>query len=372
VGWSASVHDSWGTGEYVHPAGIARTAEPAGVQVIHRGIGLTSGLVVGPRGRVFYSEFTTGRIGVLTERAGAWTEETFATVPLPNVSALGLRSVEAGLWGLAIDPAGQALYAMTADTLEERDGEVVGTSLVLRIPLAGGERSVVLSGLPAGAVHNGGVLAFTPEGALWVTVGDGGRPQDVGRPGSAAGAILEVLPGGRFRRAATGFRNAYGLTFDPIDGTPWVTDNGGACCDRVIRVEPGRDHGWPRYGGSPGDAAALASDPAAVTASFDSGASRIGPTGIVFVDPDRYGQPPGTLLFGTWHTSALHRLRTGPGGVIEAHDIVLDLHGARPPEGSPYPFAGGFSALARGPDGTVWFATLDAVGWITSLPEVSP
>ena len=116
----------------------------------------------------------------------------------------------------------------------------------------------------------------------------------------------------------------------------------------------------------------MVSDPAVAPSSFDSGTSRIGPTGVVFVDPERYDQPPGTLLFGTWHTSALHRMRVTANGRALAHDIVLDLYGTRPPEGSVYPFAGGFSALTAAPDGTVWFATLDAVGRLRSLPAVAP
>ncbi|MCP4873416.1 MAG: PQQ-dependent sugar dehydrogenase [Proteobacteria bacterium] len=372
VAWSAGVHDSWGTGEYIHPAGLERTADPAAVEVVHRGVALTSGLAVAPDGRVFYSEFTTGRIGMLTETDGLWDEATFATVPLPDVASLELRSAEAGLWGLAVDPAGTALFAMAADTLQERDGRVVGTSRVLRFPLTGGEPTVVLGGLPAGAIHNGGVLAFAPDGELWVTVGDGDDPDAVGRPGSAAGSIVAVAPSGHRSDVAHGFRNLYGLTFDPATGTPWATDNGGACCDRVLRIQPGRDHGWPRYGASPADAAAMVSDPAVAPSSFDSGTSRIGPTGVVFVDPERYDQPPGTLLFGTWHTSALHRMRVTANGRALAHDIVLDLYGTRPPEGSVYPFAGGFSALTAAPDGTVWFATLDAVGRLRSLPAVAP
>jgi len=285
---------------------------------------------------------------------------------------LNLRSAEAGLWGLAVDPGGEGLYAMAADTLGERDGRVVGTSRVLRFPIAGGPPAVVLGGLPAGSIHNGGVLAFAPDGELWVTVGDGNDPAAVGRPGSAAGSIVRLTPTGHHATVASGFRNVYGLAFDPADGTPWATDNGGACCDRLFRVERGRDHGWPRYGAAPSDVVAMASDPAVVTPSFDSGASRIGPAGLAFVDPVRYDQPPGTLLFGTWHTSALHRLQVASDGRVLAHDIVLDLYGTRPPEDSVYPFAGGFSALAEGPSGTLWFATLDAVGRITSLPPATP
>lgn len=370
--WSVGVHDSWGSGEYVHPAGLHRTAVPATVEVIHRGIALASGLASAPDGRVYYAEFTTGRIGRLTPTEGGWVEDTFATVPLPDVASLQRRSAEAGLWGLAVDPAGEALFAMAAASLEERAGRVVGTSHVLRFPLDGGEPAVVLSGLPAGAIHNGGVLAFAPDGELWATVGDGDHPDAVGQPGNAAGSIVRLLPSGQHGPVAGGFRNVYGLAFDPATGTPWASENGGACCDRVLRVERGRDHGWPRYGQSPADAVSMASDPAVVPPSFDSGTSRIGPTGLAFVDPERYGQPAGTLLFGTWHTSALHRLRVAPGGEVLAHDIVLDLYGTRPPEGSVYPFAGGFSALTTAADGTLWFATLDAVGRLLSLPEASP
>jgi hypothetical protein len=318
---------------------------------------------------VFVADFATGIIWVYVERDGAWERSVFARWPAVEGSAPPVGSSEAGLWGLAFDPAGGWLYAMGIErwsTEAGPDGKARGLSRILRFrDAAGGDPDweLVLGDLPAGALHSGGALTFGPQGDLYASVGDGGY----GGPGrqELVGTILRLSPTGAGSESppaegeatrslvyAHGLRNPYGLDFGP-DGLLYATENGPDCCDRLLQVAEGTDFGW-RASTGPVDLETLASDPSLSLPLWDSGSSRIGPTGLV--------ASGGTLHFVTWHTAALHALELDSRGEIGTHVIRFDGATARPPEASVYRFSGGFTGLSRGADGRLWFTVVGALG----------
>jgi glucose/arabinose dehydrogenase len=87
-----------------------------------------------------------------------------------------------------------------------------------------------------------------------------GTPSSAGQKIAGAlpcnGAVLRVpLAGGPAELVAWGFRNPFGLAFDP-KGTLYVTDNGAdvrgsrpifGAADVLWRVQPGRWYGWPDF-----------------------------------------------------------------------------------------------------------------------------
>ena len=307
------------------------------------------------------------RIWVVQERSGTWAREVLATWPQVAGQTPAERSSEAGLWGLAVDPTGDWLYAMGIHRWSENpgpEGRPRGWSRVARWPLSTGQEPAweeVLAELPAGAVHSGGALAFGPQGKLYVSVGDGGAGVDGER--GLAGTILRLNPDGTVPQDnpvtgspifARGLRNPYGLAFAG-DGVLYATENGPDCCDRLLRVSAGDDFGWPDTARLPEQVEESRSDPRLAAPLWDSGLSRIGPTGLAF-EGER------TLLFATWHTAAIHRVALSADHRIEDHRIVFEAPSARPAKGSAYPFAGGFTALARGPEGRIWFTSVDSLG----------
>jgi glucose/arabinose dehydrogenase len=159
---------------------------------------------------------------------------------------------EGGLLGLALDPDdGTALYAyLTADD----DNRVV------RMRYAAGRLgppTVVLSGLPKAAVHNGGRMAFGPDGFLYVCTGDAtdrGRSQDRGYLG---GKILRVTrdgapaPGNPFAGSPVwtlGHRNVQGIGWDAA-GRMFASEFGQNTWDELNQIVPGRNYGWPEVEG---------------------------------------------------------------------------------------------------------------------------
>jgi glucose/arabinose dehydrogenase len=372
------VRDGRGAGAYIHPAGL-EVEGGLGYEIIDSTLQLPSALTHSPDGRVFVADFATGTIWVYADSNGAWDRSVFARWPAIQGAVPAAGSSEAGLWGLAFDPAGGWLYAMGIERWSPQPGpggRARGLSRILRFEdAAGGEPDweLVLGDLPAGMLHSGGALTFGPHGDLYASVGDGGH----GGPGrqELVGTILRLSPSGarsefppaqgeatrslpaqgeapRSLVYARGLRNPYGLDFG-ADGLLYATENGPDCCDRLLRVVEGADFGWAASEG-PVDLEILASNPSLSAPLWDSGPSRIGPTGLVAGE--------GTLHFVTWHTAALHALELDSVGGVGAHVIRFDGATARPPEASVYRFSGGFTGLSRGPDGRLWFTAAGALG----------
>jgi len=144
--------------------------------------------------------------------------------------------------------------------------------------------------------HNGGVLRFGPDGKLYIIIGDEGptrlapeqhrgpgprrrlrRPRarqralhrvilrlnDDGsiprdnpfyqtgeQAGQRIGGTLGAEVGLNLQRTyAYGVRNSFGMTFDPVSGELWTTENGGRAFDEVNRVDRGWNGGWIQFMG---------------------------------------------------------------------------------------------------------------------------
>jgi len=208
-----------------------------------------------PNGAVLVSERDLGRI--LEVLPGGATR---VVAEVPGVAAGG----EGGLLGLAQRPGDgerePALYAMYTAAEDNR---------IVRMPLAGEPGSIslgaaepVLTGIPKAGNHNGGRLAFGPDGFLYATTGDAGLRDAARDPASLAGKILrmtpdgEPAPGNPFGSAvwSLGHRNPQGIAWD-ASGRLWAAEFGQNTWDELNLIEPGGDYGWPVVEGAAGDPA---------------------------------------------------------------------------------------------------------------------
>ena len=123
--------------------------------------------------------------------------------------------------------------------------------------------------------HNGGSIAFGPDGFLYVGLGDGGSRNDpfdnAQNLGVLLGKILRIdidrrgaetayaipldnpfmnMDGVRPEIWAFGFRNPWQLTFDSQTGTLWMADVGQDLQEEINLVEKGGNYGWRRREGS--------------------------------------------------------------------------------------------------------------------------
>ncbi|HZG72162.1 MAG TPA: PQQ-dependent sugar dehydrogenase, partial [Chondromyces sp.] len=111
----------------------------------------------------------------------------------------------------------------------------------------------LLAGIPGGSIHNGGRLAFSPDGKLFATAGDAGNPENAQSLDTLAGKILRVNTDGSipddnpFARSyiySYGHRNPQGLAWAE-DGTMYSTEHGQRAHDEINLIKPGKNYGWP-------------------------------------------------------------------------------------------------------------------------------
>jgi len=117
--------------------------------------------------------------------------------------------------------------------------------------------------------HDGGDLAWGPDEMLYVSTGDGSKPNDPMNLGQTTdnllGSILRLDPTGpalvptdnpfinqsgvRPEVWAYGLRNPWRMSFDP-HGNLWVGDNGNELWEMVHRSRKGANHGWSTFEGN--------------------------------------------------------------------------------------------------------------------------
>jgi glucose/arabinose dehydrogenase len=250
-----------------------------------------------PDGSALVSERDSGRI----LRLGPGRPPTEAGA-VPGVVAAG----EGGLLGLAMSPDGTAVFAMhTAD----RDNRVVRMSWDGRRL---GPASPVLTGIPKGQIHNGGRLAFGPDGLLSIATGDAGEPARAQDAGSLAGKILRVAPDGSVPGSnplpgspvySLGHRNVQGLAFDG-SGRLWASEFGAKDVDELNLIVPGGNYGWPQVEG-PGGAPQFI-DPAVAW----SPTATASPSGIAVAE--------GSVWVASLRGGTLFQVPVGPDGTAGA------------------------------------------------------
>ncbi len=109
--------------------------------------------------------------------------------------------------------------------------------------------------------HNGGQVAFGPDGRLWIGTGDGGGGGDqfghAQNRRSRLGKMLRLnvdRAGSAPQMWGIGLRNPWRFSFDRASGTLWIGDVGQGAWEEIDRVARPhtralRNFGWPRYEG---------------------------------------------------------------------------------------------------------------------------
>ncbi len=294
------------------PTSISRpTATGLTTELVADGLQLPVNLAFAPDGRLFLTEVSRGAIRVIEH--GQLVPEPVALLDVANDG-------EQGLLGMSLDPSFNSNHYLYVFYSEPRDGKG-WRNRVVRLTESSNraaEPRVVLDDLPINnhfhnGSHNGGRLGFGPDGKLFVTIGDLGQGLTARDMKTLAGKLLRVNPDGSIPADnpftgspvyALGLRNSYGLTFHPQSGVPYLTDNGPDGHDEVNRIVQGGNYGSPEVNG-------IRHNPRFMDPIWESQAERGGIAGIAFYTGSLFPQFQNDLLFCTFTSGRLTRLRLG-------------------------------------------------------------
>ncbi len=191
-------------------------------------------------GVALVSERDTGRIVEVS--AGGEVREV---AEIAGIVAQG----EGGLLGIAVHRGRLYAYSTGADGNRIERYRLTGEAGALALD----EPEIVIDGIDAGATHNGGRIAFGPDGLLYATVGDAGDRPSAQDLESLNGKILRMTPDGDVPRDnpfagslvfSYGHRNPQGLAWD-AEGTMYASEFGQDTWDELNVIEAGGNYGWP-------------------------------------------------------------------------------------------------------------------------------
>ncbi|WP_110206061.1 PQQ-dependent sugar dehydrogenase [Nocardioides daejeonensis] len=273
---------------------------------------------------------------IVTERD---TRRVVAIGPDRKVRRIGdfgeaAQQGEAGLLGVAVSPTFDEDRLLFFYVTSQTDNRIV------RAEYRDGRLGVpepILTGIPSGAVHDGGRLAFGPDGYLYASTGETGDRPLAQDPASLGGKVLRIDSDGNPASDnpdpsspvfTLGHRNVQGLAFDD-DGNLWASEFGDQEFDELNLLRAGRDYGWPEVEGTGG--APAFEDPQVTWRT-----SEASPSGLAWLD--------GRLWMASLRGERLWSVRVTDGEATHRRAWFVGRFGR-------------LRTVAVAPDGTLWVTT---------------
>lgn len=303
----------------------------------------------------------SGRLFVTRKQGEIYVIQDGVTVPEPfAVVSPTYTASECGLLGIAFDPdflTNAFVYVfVTVSDSEQRilryraDGNV------------GRDETVILGDLPTrGYNHDGGALAFGPDGKLYFAIGDlsydVGHNEDLTSLGSKLGRVnrdgsvpadnpFVDGPGPNHDLIyARGLRNPFSMTFQPATGLPWVNVVG-TNWEQVFVLGPGDHGGYGAYEGN--------QPPGFVTPviRYETNGPEIGGciTGGTFLDSSSVSaEYRDDFFFGDFNTGRITRAHVS-GATVSSLEAFGELRRV--------------VDMAVGPDGDLYYASHASTGQV--------
>ncbi|MFP3907782.1 MAG: PQQ-dependent sugar dehydrogenase [Acidimicrobiales bacterium] len=279
---------------------------------------------------------------------------------------------ERGLLGLTFDPDGERLYLSFTDL--GGDTQLDEWTMDGDEPDGSTRRTVLTVEQPTG-FHNGGHVAFGPDGHLYLGLGDGGSGEDPGQdPDTPLGSLLRIVPDGDDDEPyaipednpfpdsdapevwAMGLRNPWRFSWDRDTGDLWIADVGQDEREEINVVPAPEDGSPPGRAANFGWAIFEADQPfdggpepenyvhPIHTYSHDPGCSVIG--GYVSRG-DALGDLGGVYVYSDVCDPRIHLLLQDDGEVIETRTLDDDS-----------PLDGPVTSFGEGPDGELYVMSM--------------
>lgn len=332
------------------------------IQTVAQGLERPWGLAFLPDGRMLVTE-KPGRLRIVTED-GAISEPIKG---VPKVVAKG----QGGLLDVALDPA-FAKNGLVYLSYSEPGKGGAGTA-VARGKLGGGALEnveVIFRQRPKvdGGNHFGSRLAFSPDGKLFVTLGERFTFDPAQDLSNDLGKIVRINPDGSIPEDnpfvgqdgelpeiwSYGHRNPQGAAIHPVTGKLWESEFGPLGGDELNIPQAGKNYGWPvvswgkHYNGT--DIPDPPTHPEFADAIYHWNPV-ISPSGIAFYTADAIPGWKGNLLISGLSSESITRLELDGEKVVGEERIPMSTR---------------IRDVAQGPDGAV-YALTDEDGEILKL-----
>jgi glucose/arabinose dehydrogenase len=325
------------------------------------------------------------------------------------------NGVERGMLGIAVKetssgPPRVFLYFTESvkDGEDVTDGNTPLGNRLYRYDLVNNKlvNSTLLLDLPStpDSAHNGGEILVSPEGHVYLTIGELNRSNAKdsnstitkaqnhaeGQDADGRAGILRITENGKRvgegiignyhpldKYYAYGVRNSFGMAFDPLSGNLWDVENGPEFGDEINLVEPGFNSGWNKIQGiwtpdenSPGN---ITTDFEGLFGFNDTGKymepalswfqPSPGLTSIIFLNSSKLGARYANNLFvsdfhnGNIYNFGLNSSRTG----LTLTPVLADKVANTTNETRGVIFARGFGGITDielGPDGYLYVLSI--------------
>lgn len=220
-----------------------------------------------------------------------------------------------------------------------------------------------------GPNHFGGRIVFSPDGKLFLAMGERYKFDPAQDLSDHIGTIVRINPDGSVpkdnpfvdRKNARdeiwsyGHRNIESAAIEPRTGQLWVAEMGPQGGDELNRPQPGRNYGWPVVSWGEHYNGRDIPDPPTRPEFADSvmqWTPVIAPSGMVFYTGD---------AFPAWRDSMLI------GGLVARGIVRVKPSGEKASEEERIPLRDRIREVAQGPDGLVYALTDDSNGKVLRL-----
>ncbi len=320
---------------------------------VKSGLANPAGFTFLPDGRIIYGERNTGRVMLLDPATGNLSVMYTVT----KVRSNG----EQGLLGLAVDPGWPNkpfIYAYATRQVKSLQNQI----LKIRVGKSKSTLESIIWRLDttAGTYHDGGHIAFGPDGKLYAVVGEGHDSANAQDLTNDAGKMLRmnrdgtVPPDNPFDDSLIftyGLRNSFGFSFDPQSGTVWETENGPECVDEINVEQAGENHAWGPHetcsGTDPNNTNQDGPEPRVLPLRWFT--PTIAPTGLAFCEGCGIAKAEGGLFFGANNTGEIRQVKlTADRKDVASMVVALD-------------FSQAVLSMQAAPDGGVYFSSSSAI-----------
>lgn len=288
---------------------------------------------------------------------------------------------QGGLLDVALHPdfAQNGFVYMSYSAMKMEGDQKLSSTAVVRAKLAGNtltDQKIIFEALPYSKTrhHYGSRLQFDKQGFLYISVGDRGsekeNPQFLDRD---AGKVHRIHDDGRIPTDnpfvgkgdahgsvySYGHRNPQGMTRNPETGAIWTDEHGPRGGDEVNIIKKGANYGWPvicygiNYDGKPiTNLTAKEGMEQPLTYWLPS----IGPSGMAFVEGNKYPGWKGDLLVGSLRFQYLNRCVLEGNKVVKEENLLKNI--------------GRLRNVKMGPDGYIYVSVEDP-GYLFRLMPVN-